>query len=150
MSKKIIAGLIFFKLSCAVLFAADADTFIASLEKNVPPVIAAGMDDYAIEGAEGALKTWIKGGPLEDDAKVLGNVQAFHEVEKYYGKYHSYYLIEQKNLTPTSKLFYIQMNYDKGPLFVRFLCYLSGGRWVVAGRLPLSTDPDQILPPVRS
>ena len=150
MSKKIIAGLIFFNLSCAVLLAADVDNFISSLEKKIPPIIEAGMDDYAIQGAEGALKTWTKGGPLEGDAKVLGSAQVFHEIEKYYGQYRSYHLISQKGLTPSSKLLYIQMNYDKGPLFLRFLCYLSGDRWVVAGRLLLNTDPDQVLQPVLS
>ena len=125
--------------------AGDAEKLRASLEILLPPVIAAGMDMYAIEGAESAVKTWVKGGPLEGDAKVLSSVQAFNEVEKFYGKYEGSHLVSQRNLTPSSKLIYIQMNYEKGPLFVRFLCFLSGGKWVVAGRMVLNTEPDEVL-----
>ncbi len=152
------AAVLFF--SCGLLCAAEPDSFSAdpleteaqdseklrkSLEILLPPVIAAGMDVYAIEGAESAVKTWVKGGPLEGDPKVLNSVQAFDEVEKFYGRYEGYHLVSQRNLTPTSKLIYLQMDYEKGPLYVRFLCYLAGEKWVVSGRMVLNTDPDAVL-----
>src|SRR4051812_26736486 len=93
----------------------------------LPPVIAAGMDVYAIEGAERAIQTWMKGGPLENDENVSTSASVFREVEQYYGKYTGYRSIGQKMLSPEARLVFIQMNYEKGPLFLRFLCYLSGG-----------------------
>ena len=149
-----------FLFGCGLVFAAESDTVFESpnqtsvagdetlrksLEILLPPVISAGMDVYAIEGAESAVKTWVKGGPLEGDPKVLNSVQAFGEVEKFYGCYQGYHLVSQRNLTPTSKLIYLQMDYEKGPLFVRFLCYLAGDKWVVSGRMLLNTDPDAVL-----
>ena len=115
------------------------------MQKPLPQVIQAGFDDYVLKGAEGALTTWTKNGPLEGDAKIAESAGVFHEVEKYYGRYLSFHLIQQKELTPVSRLVYIQMNYEKGPFFARFLCYLAGTEWVVAGRLLLNTDPDQVL-----
>jgi len=29
------------------------------------------------------------------------------------------------------------MNYEKGPLFGRFLCYETGGEWILAAEMPL-------------
>ncbi len=108
-------------------------------------MILAGLDAYATQGAAGALKAWTKGGSMESDPKVLASTEVFHEVEKFYGKYIGYTVIKQKDLTPTSRFVYIQINYEKGPFFTRFLCYLSGGQWVLAGRLALDTDPDRVL-----
>lgn len=116
-----------------------------SAESPLLPVLQAGFDDYALQGAEGALKTWAKNGPLEGDPKILESAHIFHEVEKYYGRYTGFHVIQKKELTPVSRLIYTQINYEKGPFFARFLCYFTGTQWVVAGRLVLDTEPDRVL-----
>lgn len=137
MIKKIFGALIFLSLSTALAFAVD--------DVPLPEVILTGLQAYSMKGPEAALNAWTKGGPLENDPKVLGSVRVFQEVEKYYGRYNGYNLIRQKKLAPNSKLIYLQMNYEKGPLFIRFLCYFSGDQWVVSGRLVLNTEPDEVL-----
>ena len=121
------------------------DSHSAYSGQLLPPVIAAGMDVYAIEGAERAIQTWMKGGPLENDDKVTTSAAVFQEVEKYYGKYKGYRAIGQKTLSPEAKLVFVQMNFEKGPLFLRFLCYLASDKWIVAGKLAGNTDPVEVL-----
>ena len=159
MTKKIFGGVFLLSLAASPVFAGQrgiptvfshepspAAQTPAAEEKTLPPVLLSGLDAYALGGPENAVKAWMKDGPLENDPKVLASAHAFQEVEKYYGAYKGYEVVREKSLTSVSKLVFIQMNYEKGPFFVRFLCYLSGSRWVVAGRLILNTDPSEILP----
>ena len=113
---------------------------------DVPDVIIKGLDAYPLEGPEAAVKTWIRGGPIEADSQALANAGSFKEVEAYYGRYLGYQFISAKHLTVSTKFVYLQMNYEKGPLFVRFLCYWTGSSWVVTGRFVFNTDPQQVLP----
>lgn len=110
---------------------------------DIPSVIISGLDAYKLQGAEAAIRRWIKGGPIEGDAKALASVDALKEIETVYGKYVGYQLIRTEYLTASSKLTYLQMNYEKGPLFVRFLCYWTGSRWVVTGRFLFDTEPQK-------
>lgn len=138
----------FLLLAAASAFAAgdSSDTSHSSYSGELlPPVIAAGMDVYAMEGADRAIQTWMKGGPLENDEKILGMASVFQEVEQHYGKYTGYRSIGQSTLSPESKIVFIQMNFEKGPLFLRFLCYQTGGKWIVAGRFVGNTDPTEVL-----
>ncbi len=114
-------------------------------DEGLPFIILSGLDAYALEGAEAAIKTWIRGGPNESDSTLPILTETFKEVEDRYGRYTGYEIISIKTLTPSSKLVYLQMNYEKGPFFSRFLCYRHAGSWVVSGRLAFDTDPQKIL-----
>lgn len=114
-------------------------------DEGLPAIIISGLDAYTLEGAEAAVKAWIKGGPNESDPNILTIVDTFKEVESRYGLYTGHEVISIKILTPSSKLVYLQMNYEKGPFFCRFLSYRHAGTWVVSGRLAFDTDPQKIM-----
>lgn len=114
-------------------------------EEGLPNIIISGLDAYALEGAEAAIKAWIKGGPNESDPNILSVVDMFKEVETRYGLYIGYEVISIKDLTASSKLVSLQLNYEKGPFFCRFLCYKQGDAWLTTGRLAFDTDPQKIL-----
>ena len=125
--------------------AEPAAASVSASDEGLPPVILSGLDAYTLEGAEAAIKAWIKGGPNESDTTLPILTETFSQVEKTYGRYLGYEVISVKNLTASSKLIYLQMNYEKGPFFCRFLCYKHAESWIVSGRLAFDTDPQKIM-----
>ncbi len=119
----------------------------APRQAALPLVLTKGLDAYVLEGPEAAVREWIKGGPIESDPNAQKSAETFKEVESFYGKFKNAELIRVKKVTHSSRLYYLQMNYEKGPLFARFLCYRVGQAWIVSGRFVVDTDPSRVLPP---
>ncbi len=117
----------------------------ADFTSETPKIILDGLEAYTVTGAESAITTWVAGGPMEGDPSTLSGADTFKNVEAHYGHYQGYQLIESKVVSSTAKLIYLQMNYEKGPLFTRFLCYWTGNSWIVTGRLTFNIDPTEVL-----
>ncbi len=119
----------------------------AAQENDVPPIVLSGLKTYRAESPEAALKTWAVGGPMEGADSLLSQATTLlRQIESRYGKYREFDLIKEVNLTPTTKIVYLQMNFQKGPLFARFVCYLTELNWVIA-TVDFHTKPELILPP---
>lgn len=131
----------------AKLPAADAVPAVDStdLTSEIPKIILAGLEAYTLTGAESAITAWVAGGPMEGDPSTASGADTFKNVEAHYGHYQDYLLIESKSLSSTTKLIYLQLNYEKGPLFARFLCYWNGSAWIVTGRMTFDIDPTAVL-----
>ena len=114
-------------------------------DEGLPAIIISGLDAYTLEGAEAAIKAWIKGGPSESDSTLPILTETFSQVEKSYGRYLGYEVMSIKTLASNSKLVYLQMNFEKGPFFCRFLCYRHADAWIVSGRLAFDTDPQKVM-----
>jgi hypothetical protein len=100
---------------------------------DVPKVILSGMEAYKADGPEAAVKAWIQGSALDGSKDALGQANLLREVQDYYGSYKSFDVIRTRNLSPTTRIVYIIMDYEKGPLFARFVVYRVGQGWVLVG-----------------
>ena len=117
---------------------------------KIPDILLSGLSAYQSDGPEAAIRNWVKGGPIDGETAVLKSSPLFNRVEQFYGPYLGYELIHVEDITPSSRLVYLQMNYEKGPLFTRFLCYEARSSWIVAGQLIFDTDPQKVLPELLS
>ena len=65
------------------------------------------------------------------------------------GKFETYDVVGAHDLTPRIRVWYLVLNYDKGPLYARFVLYRSNDTWLVTDTLTLPTihDKESILPP---
>ena len=127
---------IFFTASCIIC---------SAKENGIPDILLRGLVTYKAKGADAAMTAWIKGSPIEGDKTALSQANIFRQIESLYGAYIGYDLIRIVDITPSSKLVYIQMNFEKGPVFASFLCYLKKTEWIIEN-LDFNTAPDKILP----
>ena len=133
--------------SCIVLIAPLAsvaqDTDAGS--KAVPPIIAIGMRAYKGSGPDAAIQAWIKGGPLDGDPGALNEANTLHQIQDSYGAYQSFHVLATRNLDPRASILYLIMNFEKGPLFAKFVVYRSADTWIVTD-FDFNTKEEAILP----
>jgi hypothetical protein len=98
---------------------------------DVPKVILSGMEAYKSDGPEAAVKAWIQGSALDGSKDALSQGTLLREVQDFYGSYKSFDVIRSRNLTPTTRIIYIILDYEKGPLFARFVVYRVEQRWIL-------------------
>jgi hypothetical protein len=113
---------------------------------DVPKIILAGLDAYKADGPEAALTAWIKGSPLDGSKDALSQANMLRQIQDYYGAYKSFDIIRARNLTPNVRVLYLVMNYDKGPLFTKFVVYQSAQGWILTN-LNFNTKEELIIPP---
>ena len=115
---------------------------------EVPKVIVSGLDAYKAEGPDAAVKAWIKGSPVEGSKEALSQANNLRQVQDFYGAYKTFHLIQSRNLGPTSRMIYLVFDYEKGPLFARFLVFRAEQGWIVTS-FAFNTHPEAILPEPR-
>jgi hypothetical protein len=130
----------------ALLATAVGPTIAAEPTVAIPKVVADGLAAYASGGPEEAVKAWTKGGPSEGNEAVIAQAGSMKQLESYYGKYVGYQVIGSRELTATSRLLYLQLDYEKGPVFSSFLLFKPAGDWIVTGKIVMNTDPTIVLP----
>jgi hypothetical protein len=112
---------------------------------DIPKVISAGFDAYGAEGIKAALTKWTEGGPMEGDKDVANLACLFSQISGTYGKFTGYSPITTKQISPSSKFIYIELKFEKGPVFGRFFCYKPETEWILAA-FHFNTEPQNILP----
>lgn len=117
----------------------------AQESSDVPKIILLGLDAYKAEGPEAALKAWVKGGPLEGSKDALSQANVLRQVQDYYGVYKAFDVIRSRNLSPTTRIFYLTMDYEKGPVFAKFVAYRTEQGWIVT-TFTFNTKDDLIVP----
>ena len=119
---------------------------VAAAEETLPAVILDGLTAYKKSGPEAAIKAWIKGGPMEKKEKQsLQYGASFKEIEEYYGSYQTHQLIGTKEITPSSQFIILSMDFERGPVFARFLAYKGEKGWLLVS-FDFNTKPEVILP----
>jgi len=111
----------------------------------LPPVVAAGFDAYKATGAQAAFVAWLKGSPLEGDKQAQSQSATLVQIESFYGKFVSAVPLGMYEPGPGTTLVYVQMKYEKGPLFAKFLTFKTGEKESIVS-LKFNTEPDAILP----
>ncbi|HET8759877.1 MAG TPA: hypothetical protein VFN94_02340 [Nitrospiria bacterium] len=108
----------------AVMVAGGSAAWAAKdIKVVVPNTIVNGMGDYAFQGADAAVKTWVKGTHLEGSPEAAIQVNNLKRLEAAYGKFQGYHIVQVHELTPLSEIVYLAIHYERGPVFGRFLAY---------------------------
>lgn len=116
------------------------------LTKDIPPIIIDGLKQYGSDGPEAAIKAWIIGSPMEKKTEEsLSYAKSFMEIEKFYGKYLTFKLIEIIGIAETSRVVTISMDFERGPIYAKFLAYKSDKKWILIS-FDFNTKPEVIIP----
>ena len=104
------------------------------------------MRVYKDVGADACIAAWIKNGPLEGNKQVLGDASVLTQAGQSLGKFETYDVAGAHDLTQRIRVWYLVLNYDKGPLYARFVLYRSNDTWLVTD-LDFNIHDESILPP---
>ncbi|HXZ13309.1 MAG TPA: hypothetical protein VEG64_13050 [Candidatus Sulfotelmatobacter sp.] len=137
-------------LAAAVLLLTVAQSLTTGAQESaigeIPKYLTIGMEAYKAEGADAAVKAWIKGSPIDGSKDALSQANVLRQVQDYYGAYKAFEVIRSTNLSTNIRLTYVSINFDKGPLFAKFLSYRSEQGWILTN-FAFNTKPENILPP---
>jgi hypothetical protein len=116
--------------------------------EEVPKVILSGLDAYKAEGPEAAIKAWLKGSPVEGSKEALSQANNLRQIQDFYGAYKTFHLVQSRNISPTSRIIYLVLDHEKGPVFYKFLVFRTEQGWILTS-FYLNTHPEQVLPDCR-
>ncbi len=112
-----------------LITAQTADTRKSS--QPLPPIILSGLQAYKEKGPDEAIKAWIKDSPIDGSKEALGQANNLRMIENFYGSYSGYEVVSTRAISPRTQMFFLVLNFEKGPLFARFLVYRSESGWIV-------------------
>ena len=112
---------------------------------EVPKILLSGLEAYKAEGPEAAIKTWIKGSSIEGSKDAISQANILRQIQDYYGAYKTFELVSSRNLTPTTRVIYLALDYEKGPLFAKFVVYRAEVGWIVVS-FTFNTKEELIFP----
>ena len=112
---------------------------------NLPEEILRGLSAFKTNGGRVAVENWTRGGPLENTDVETSDADAIEKLEDLYGRYQGYSAVAQIQLTPASRLIYLEIQLEKGPVYFKFHVYAGKfGTRVVA--IDVDPVPERILP----
>jgi hypothetical protein len=114
--------------------------------EDVPKIIQFGLETYKSEGPESAVKAWVKGGPYDGNRDVAaGQTSILRQAQVLYGTYRGYEVIREQDISASIRVFYLTLNFERGPVFSRFIVFRSEqGAMITA--LTFSVKPEDIVP----
>ena len=118
-------------LSSQSLLMGQAATSSKQISSDMPAIIISGLDAYKDKGPDEAVKAWIKGSAIEGNKDALTQSNSLRTIEEYYGHYLGYEVVGSRDFSPSTKIIYIIMKYDKGPIFCRFVVYKADKQWIL-------------------
>ena len=123
-------------LCCSLVLAQSAlnGQYVSSPQKStdrLPPVIVSGLQAYKEKGADEAIKAWIKDSPIDGSKEALGQANNLRMIENFYGSYQTYELVSSRSISPRIQVLFLVLDFEKGPLFAKFVVYRSQGGWIV-------------------
>jgi len=111
---------------------------------GIPPVITQGLDAYRNTGLDQAFRAWMRNSPLRWTPSIAAPLQ---EAQQEFGAFSSWELIDIQGISPHTRVVYMVLDYERGPVFAKFLAYDTSQQGWVLTSLRFSMDPDAILPP---
>jgi hypothetical protein len=112
---------------------------------DLPPIILSGLDAYKEKGPEEAVKAWIKGSGIDGSREALSQANNLRQIQDFYGSYQTFEVISSKDIAPKSRVFYLALDFEKGPLYARFKVYKTDGGWILTS-FTFNTDEEKVLP----
>jgi hypothetical protein len=112
---------------------------------EVPKIIQFGLDTYKSEGPEAAVRAWVKGGPFEGSKDSFSQISVLRQIQQSYGSYSGFEVIRIQDVSASVRLIYLTLNFEKGPVFGRFVVYRSQQGSVLTA-INFSAKPEEIVP----
>lgn len=112
----------------------------------VPPFIVAGMNAYRDDGLDAAMKIWLKNTPQALIQSAQSNMGLLSQVPEGYGRFRRFDVVSMRQLSPSTRVYYLILNYDEGPLFARFIVYRTADNGWILNSSKFDTSMDAILP----
>lgn len=112
---------------------------------EVPKILLSGLEAYKAEGPEAAVKAWIKGSAVEGSREALSQANLLRQIQDFYGAYKEYHVICSRKVTPTTRVFFLSLDFEKGPLFGRFVVYRTEQGWILT-QFNFNTKDEAIVP----
>jgi len=115
-------------ISIHIAPAAKADD--NSTKVHVPQYVLNGLQAYAKEGYESAVRKWFQDSPWVNATILVERIAFFKNIEMLYGKYQGYQVVTT-NETATSQMTYIRFVYLKMAGYVMFLSKKQNNQWAL-------------------
>jgi hypothetical protein len=142
---------VFLLCLCALLFLqlpAVAQTLIkGGTAEDLPPIILSGLQAYKDKGPDEAIRIWIKDGPLDGSKAALAQANYLRQVQDSYGAYQFFEVISTYEIGRRTRILYLTLDFESGPLFAKFVVYQSNHRWTLTS-FDFNTKEEMILPPL--
>jgi hypothetical protein len=141
----------FYMFSCTLAFGqliSSAQTAEISQKRaieSLPPIIASGLQAYKDKGPDEAVRAWIKGSALDGNKDALTQANNMRQFQDFYGAYRSFEVISTRNISSKTQVIYMVLEYDKGPIFAKFIIYRPDKDWIMVN-FKFNTKEDVILP----
>jgi hypothetical protein len=114
-------------------------------EAEVPKIITLGFNAYKFGGPVGAIKAWVKDGPLDGDQDVLSEAVRLSQAQTSFGSYRYFEVASRRAISPSAQIIYLTLAYERGPLFAKFSIFHTDQGWVVTA-FDLSPRQKDIFP----
>jgi hypothetical protein len=135
-------------LAAFLLLALGQNVFAGDPQRSaddVPKILLSGFEAYKVQGPDAALKAWIKGSAIDGSREALSQANNLRQIQDFYGPYKGFHVIQTRNLTPSTRVVYLTVDFDKGPLFAKFTLYQAESGWIVVNFI-FNTKEEVILP----
>jgi hypothetical protein len=144
---------LFLLCSCALFFGHPSLAQSSNVNKKetaegLPPMILSGLEAYKDKGPEEAVRAWIKDSPIDGSKDALSQSNTLRQIQDFYGAYQAFEVISTRELTPRIRAIYLALDFEKGPLFAKFLVYRSNQQWILTS-FNFNTKEELILPAPR-
>lgn len=113
---------------------------------DLPPILSAGFHAYRMGGPDEAVRTWLRGSPLEGSHDAGAQESALHMAQAGFGAFRGFDLVAARDVSSSTRILYFTLDYERGPLFAKFVLYRTDTGWIVTSLL---FDPSDaaVLPP---
>jgi hypothetical protein len=125
--------------------AQTADSNQKQAIQSLPSIIISGLNAYKEKGPDEAVRAWIKDSAIDGSKEALTQANNLRQIQDYYGAYRGYELISAIDITPKTKVVYLIIDFDKGPLFAKFVVYRPDQVWILVN-FNFNTKTESILP----
>lgn len=111
----------------------------------LPKVLVAGFDSYRAAGPDEALRVWLRNSPLEGSPDLGAQAKILHAAQGEFGPWRSFDVVGIHQVSPSTRIVYMTLDFDRGPLFAKFVLYRTEPGWIVTNLLFSPNDAD-VLP----
>jgi hypothetical protein len=136
----------FVTLLCACFLLLSVATALGqSAEAGIPKILVTGFDSYKSAGLDEAVRVWLRGSPLEGTQEAAAQETVLHATQTAYGPYRGFDLASVRQVSPSTRIVYLTIDYEKGPLFAKFVMFHAEPGWIVTSLL-FNTNDTAVLP----
>jgi hypothetical protein len=116
-----------------------------STNADLPSFVTSGLSAYKAKGPDEAVKVWIAGSPIDGSTGALTQANNLRQIQDFYGAYKAYEYVSSRSISPSTQVFYLVMNFEKGPLFAKFVAYKISKDWILTS-FDFNTKEEMIFP----